>query len=347
MKGLAEMYSWGEGGSGQLGHGETVSRKLPGKIVSLAGKGMLYSKNNHPISCGLIHAGAVNSFGEAFTWGSNFFFQVGHEHSGGGLMMALDEREPSPGSLKSYLPKGFTCSSIACGGWHNLLLGDLHTRKGLQRAVFVWGNGGQGQLGLVEKDPFMKPPPLPSSRNKKKRDDDDDELEEAPKKTPVAYARHPQELKALTKGIKDPSRIVMVSAGPTHSVALTQEGEVYWWGEKRYVTEPEKLDLLTTDPLRFKSVTCGAFHTLGLTENGEVYSWGAGQVNPELPQHAQLDPHFVSSVDSVAPPSRYKFTQIDIQNVATIAAGNDTSMAITSKTSFTISHICMCLTLFR
>lgn len=324
-----EVYSWGEGGSGQLGHGETVSKKSPGKIQALAGKGILYTHNATPISCGLVHAGVVNSFGEAFTWGSNFFFQVGHEHSGGGVMMALDEREPSPGSLKPALPKGFTSKSIACGGWHNLLLGDLHTKKGLQRTIFVWGNGGQGQLGLVEREPFIKPPPL---RPKRKKDEDDFE-EDAPKRTPVQYARYPTELKALSRGIKDPSRIKMVSAGPTHSVALTHDGEVYWWGEKRYVTEPEKLDLLTTDPLRFKSVACGAFHTLGLTENGEVYSWGAGQVNPELPVHAALDPHFVSSVDSVAPPSRYRFTQIEVQNVASIQAANDASLAITSNAS--------------
>ena len=314
IKGLAEMYAWGEGANGQLGLGDTISRKMPGRVAALSGKGILYSKNINSVSCGLQHAGVVNSFGEAFTWGSNFFMQVGHEHSAGGLMMALDEREPTPGSLKGHLPKGFTCKSIVCGGWHTLLLGDVHTKKGVKRAVYAWGNGGQGQLGLVEKEKYHV-----STKQ-------GDEEEPRP---PLMYAKHPEELPQLTKGIKDPERIVMIAAGAVHSVALNEQGEVYWWGENRYVTTPQKLDLLSTDPLRFKTVACGAFHTLGVTEDGKVYSWGAGRVNPDAPVHAQLDPHMVFPVDSVAPPARYRFSQIEIDNVESVAAADDASLALT------------------
>lgn len=194
-----------------------------------------------------------------------------------------------------------------------MLLGDLHTKKGMKRAVFVWGNGGQGQLGLLEKEKYHI--------SHKKGDE--------VAKTPWMYARHPEELTSLTRGFKDPERIVMIAAGAVHSVALTEQGEVYWWGENRYVTTPEKLDLLATEPLRFKYVACGAFHTLGVTEDGKVYSWGAGRVNPDAPLHAQLDPHMVVPVDSVSPPTRYKFTQIDVDNVVSVAAADDASLALT------------------
>jgi alpha-tubulin suppressor-like RCC1 family protein len=315
IKGLAEVYTWGEGASGQLGHGDTISRRIPARVEALSGKGILYSKNVNSVSCGILHAGVVNSFGEAFTWGSNFFMQVGHEHSAGGLLMALDEKEPTPGSLKAHLPKGFTCKSIACGGWHTLLLGDLHTKRGLKRAVFAWGNGGQGQLGLLEKEKYHI-----STRKG----------EASAARMPWMYAKHPEELPQLTKDNKDPDRIVMLAAGAVHSIALTEKGDVYWWGENRYVTTPEKLDLMTEEPdLKFRYVACGAFHSLGVTTDGKVYSWGAGRVNPEAPLHAQLDPHMIIPVDSVAPPKRYKFTQIEIENVASVAAADDASLALT------------------
>lgn len=76
-------------------------------------------------------------------------------------------------------------------------------------------------------------------------------------------------------------KVVQVDAGGMHSVALTDTGHIWMWGEPwgdfsmTVNREPRRLDISskTKDTIVVK-VACGAFHNLALTANGNVYSWG-------------------------------------------------------------------------
>lgn len=71
-------------------------------------------------------------------------------------------------------------------------------------------------------------------------------------------------------------KVVQVDAGGMHSVALTDNGQIWMWGEQwgdfsmTVNRAPKRIDSTGN----FVRVVCGAFHNLALTSSGEVYSWG-------------------------------------------------------------------------
>ena len=73
-------------------------------------------------------------------------------------------------------------------------------------------------------------------------------------------------------------RAVMVSAGGMHSLALTEGGEVWMWGEPwgdfslDATQEPRRVEIDPRDHVR--KVCCGAFHNLALTADHTVLAWG-------------------------------------------------------------------------
>jgi len=79
-------------------------------------------------------------------------------------------------------------------------------------------------------------------------------------------------------------RVCQVSAGGMHSLALTEDGNLWTWGEpwgsfsmtidrrphRVEVEDPEEI----LDRGGFVAIACGAFHNLALTATGEIYSFG-------------------------------------------------------------------------
>jgi alpha-tubulin suppressor-like RCC1 family protein len=67
-----EAYSWGYGGNGRLGHGDTANRSTPTRIESLRGERLVSIAAGFAFSLGVTEAGAVLS------WGANECGQLGH-----------------------------------------------------------------------------------------------------------------------------------------------------------------------------------------------------------------------------------------------------------------------------
>ncbi|XP_011882075.1 PREDICTED: probable E3 ubiquitin-protein ligase HERC4 isoform X2 [Vollenhovia emeryi] len=77
--------------------------------------------------------------------------------------------------------------------------------------------------------------------------------------------------------------IVQIACGVEHSIALTNDGELYAWGSNREgqlglgshtTTEikPKRIPTLAAVPIAF--VACGGYHTVVITKSGAVFSWG-------------------------------------------------------------------------
>jgi len=88
--------------------------------------------------------------------------------------------------------------------------------------------------------------------------------------------QEPFKLEGICKlGVKD------FSFGRGHVVALTEDGNVFAWGQndrhqcgngaKEYVNVPTQLSF---EEEKVESVVCGWDHSLALTDSGAVYSWG-------------------------------------------------------------------------
>jgi glutathione-specific gamma-glutamylcyclotransferase len=70
--------------------------------------------------------------------------------------------------------------------------------------------------------------------------------------------------------------IVKVSAGLNHSAAISEDGEIYIWGNNRYGQCGSHSDVIFRHPqgYRFVDVACGIRHSLALDELGQVWSMG-------------------------------------------------------------------------
>ena len=80
-----------------------------------------------------------------------------------------------------------------------------------------------------------------------------------------------------------PDRVVMVSCGDSHTMALTAGGEVWAWGTFRDSSGPIGLvegGVLQTEPTpvlpgrRVVKVSSGSNHLVMLTQEGDLYSMG-------------------------------------------------------------------------
>ena len=128
--------------------------------------------------------------------------------------------------------------SVSAGKFHSLAL----TAGG---SVWSWGNGDLGRLGHG------------------------DELEQL----------QPTKIEGLAG-----QRIVALSAGNSHSLAITADGAVWSWGnggigrlghgDEQEQLLPKKVEGLAGQ--RVVAVSAGGFHNLALTTDGAVWSWGGG-----------------------------------------------------------------------
>eukprot|EP00854_Cymbomonas_tetramitiformis_P016355 gene16355-19412_t len=73
-------------------------------------------------------------------------------------------------------------------------------------------------------------------------------------------------------------KITQVAAGGMHSMALTDEGHVWTWGQPlcdfTNVSQRRPSRLIYPEVGIIKKVAAGAFHNLALREDGIVLSWG-------------------------------------------------------------------------
>src|SRR5674476_194941 len=69
-----------------------------------------------------------------------------------------------------------------------------------------------------------------------------------------------------------------LSAGNTHTLAVTNDGELWAWGDNRYYQLGTGDTISHTEPVHIMSnivmAAAGAFHSIALTKTGELYVWG-------------------------------------------------------------------------
>ncbi|KAF3563393.1 hypothetical protein DY000_02011594 [Brassica cretica] len=244
-----EVYSWGWGDFGRLGHGNSSDLFTPLPIKALHGVRI------KQIACGDSHCLAVTMEGEVQSWGRNQNGQLG-----------LGDTEDSLVPRKIQAFEGIRIKMVAAGAEHTAAVtedGDL----------YGWGWGRYGNLGLGDRNDRLVPERVTSTG--------------AEKMSMVACGwRHtisvtysgalytygwskygqlghgdledhlvPHKLEALGNSV-----ICQISGGWRHTVALTSDGKLYGWGWNKKVVQ----------------VSCGWRHTLAVTERNNVFAWGRG-----------------------------------------------------------------------
>ncbi|CAI9771883.1 unnamed protein product [Fraxinus pennsylvanica] len=139
----SQVYSWGWGDFGRLGHGNSSDLFSPQPIKSLQ------SLQIKQIACGDSHCLAVTMKGEVLSWGRNQNGQLG---------LGTTEDSLLPQKIEAF--QGVSIKMIAAGAEHTAAVtedGDL----------YGWGWGRYGNLGLGDRNDRLIPEKVSSVEGEK------------------------------------------------------------------------------------------------------------------------------------------------------------------------------------
>lgn len=139
-------------------------------------------------------------------------------------------------------------------------------------------------------------------------------------------------------------RVAKIAASDNHSALITDEGELYTWGDNGYgqlglkaddsdklksVDKPTLVPYFKDNNVRVKDVVVGKHHTIALDDKGRVFSWGRG-IMSNIRGTSLLFPSALAlghpkPKNLSTPKPILKLRNVPIQNVAT---GNHFAIAL-------------------
>jgi alpha-tubulin suppressor-like RCC1 family protein len=270
-----KLFSWGAGGGGSLGTGDTRNAKAPQEVPYFS------SRKVKMIGCGYAHSIVLTQTGEMFTFGVGTYGQLGLN----GTHMEIDPQRVKP-------PRGAgRWTAIAAGAHHSLAV----THKG---RIYAWGQNKYGQLGLSGTSEWQTP-----QRVRGLIDDEKewkvlaagDRYSIAVGKSGKVYmwgnnhnAEEGWENKPFVVHALTGKGVTQVAAGVFHTMVLTKDRKVYAWGWGHYgqlgtgssedSVTPQMMKGLPHDVVQ---VAAGFAHSYILAASGDLYTVGWGE-------HAQL-----------------------------------------------------------
>uniref|UniRef100_A0A1B6CXM2 B30.2/SPRY domain-containing protein n=1 Tax=Clastoptera arizonana TaxID=38151 RepID=A0A1B6CXM2_9HEMI len=258
-----QVYSWGDGDHGKLGHGISDTISQP-QIIN-------YFKNLVVvcISAGYRHSAAVTSEGELYTWGESRNGRLGHED-------AYIDYIKNPTKVQGIDNVG----SVSCGFSHTLAL----SIDG--KTVWSFGGGEFGKLGHSNLDSVSKPKEIEAIQGLTFS------KVAAGSNFSVALTTSGQvyvcgvrdciglsisgEIAKSPKLVKDllNHKIVDISVGDGHTLALTHDGFVFAWGHNTkgqcgqgrispHVMMPKRV--IGLDGIKICQITAGTSHSIAWT----------------------------------------------------------------------------------
>lgn len=119
-----EVYSWGNGQGGRLGHGDAIGQNVPEKIRYLEGTKVV------DIACGDQHSGCITDGGLVYIWGVGL---------NGRLGIGTDQNRELPKLVSEF--NADPCSRLFLG---------MNTSFAITKSseLYVWGSGQYGKMGL-------------------------------------------------------------------------------------------------------------------------------------------------------------------------------------------------------
>lgn len=242
-----KLFTWGRTQDNRLGYGgeggSCLDQSIPKDI-----EGLRVSR----VACGEFHTLALTQDGKVYSWGKNTRGQCGRPNQ----YPDKDDdvwahRQATPplnvGPIEQGFPNDCRIVEVDCGKQHSLALSQDGT-------VYVWGYGGEGQLGLGT----------------------DTMREKSVASVPTA----------ISPEMFGNKRVVHIAAGSQFSAAVTEDGKLYTWGSDQYgqlghgkeswsVASPKVVRGLLRYPVA--QVACGQYHMAAITQSHEVFTWGYGR----------------------------------------------------------------------
>ena len=297
-----ELYTFGIGEYGVLGHGNDERCARPRRVDALAGEAVTSA------ACGWRHTACLTAAGRLYTWGHGGYGQLGH---GGNIHFALPlllqpththGRAAGMGGGHGHGMGSVGMGGVGMGGgtggaWALVSCGWRHTAALAEGGVaFSWGDGEHLQLGHGTRETEPRPRLIETLAADALR-----QLEcgshhmAAVSSTGRLYTwgsgsfgqlghgeRRAEPLPRLVVSLAS-IEVVRIACGG-HTCVLGAQGELFTFGngkhgqlghgERRAEASPRRVQALRH--ARVLGIACGDFHTLALADDGHVYTWGAG-----------------------------------------------------------------------
>ena len=268
------LWSCGVGAYGRLGHGDQQNQVLAKQIEAFAGQRVI------AVSAGDVHTLAITADGAVWSWGSGRTGKLGH---GTDLSNQWEPKKVEALASKRVV-------AVSAGYCHSLAL----IADGV---VFSWGEGESGCLGHGTKRNRSRPGKIEALEGQHVI------AVSAGRSYSLAVTANgalwswgdacfgslghndhlnhllPKKIDALAG-----HRVVAVSAGLHHNLALTADGTVWscgggyfgqlGHGDGQCHPQPKKVEALAGQ--RVVAVSAGSEHSLTVTANGAVFTWGGG-----------------------------------------------------------------------
>ncbi|CAK7335315.1 unnamed protein product [Dovyalis caffra] len=187
------LQAWGYNECGQLGRGFTCEGLQGARVINAYAKFLDEAPELVKItqvSCGEYHTAAISEKGEVYTWGLGNMGQLGH------TSLQSGDKELLPRRVVAL--DGIFTKDVACGGVHTCAV----TQKG---ALYAWGGGRAGQLGLGPQTGSFSFIPSDS--------------ESFLRNIPVLVV---------------PTDVQLVACGHSHTLVSMKDGRIHGWGYNSY-----------------------------------------------------------------------------------------------------------------
>jgi alpha-tubulin suppressor-like RCC1 family protein len=265
------VYSYGNADFSVSGHGGSKTTPQPQILKHLSDKRVVQ------IACGEGHSLILTDKNDVYSWGRGYEGQLGVSNT--------IEIASKPNYVKSFfnIPVIF----IAAGAYYSLAI--THDNN-----LYGWGEARMGQLGLGVKTRMVRTPTHISVR----------ESNEAVSSKNVSTVSVKDENQRLDT---EEAKIVYCSAGLGHTVAISEEGELFVWGfnncgqlgvgDQTSRWEPVRVekDIMGNILPQIQKAVCGYYSTYAIDIFGGIYSWGKGYIGhksltiEDLPRKIELN----------------------------------------------------------
>jgi alpha-tubulin suppressor-like RCC1 family protein len=219
LKTNGTLWTWGDNTNGQLGDGTYNTRNTPHQVFGS-------SSDWSMIASGMDHVIALKTSRTLWAWGLNIWGELGD----GTHTLNSNTPQQVMGSASDW-------SMIAAGYAHSIALKT-------NRTIWVWGNNGNGQLGLGDSG------------------------EATIRTTPTQ--------------IGNDSNWSMIAAGNMHTIALKTDATLWVWGLNDYGQLGDGTTTNRTIPQQvigsdsdWSVIDAGYAHSVVLKTNGTLWAWGA------------------------------------------------------------------------